>query len=144
MRLYDKVIRICGTTDFMKGLNYQANKVKLSKIEDEDDFREAYFNVTSERINFDYHVYLLLNKETEEIHDYSCTCPQYEKMDTCKHIAACILKYEDTLFNDEEIDPIEYQLNIGSQILDKFYEPKKSTIKKKLNLEIELEPTDSY
>ena len=144
MRLYDKVIRICGTTDFMKGLNYQANKVKLSKIEDEDDFREAYFNVTSERINFDYHVYLLLNKETEEIHDYSCTCPQYEKMDTCKHIAACILKYEDTLFTDEEIDPIEYQLNIGSQILDKFYEPKKSTIKKKLNLEIELEPTDSY
>ena len=144
MRLYDKVIRICGTTDFMKGLNYQANKVKLTKIKDEDDFREAYFNVTSERINFDYHVYLLLNKETEEIHDYSCTCPQYEKMDTCKHIAACILKYEDTLFNDEEIDPIEYQLNIGSQILDKFYEPKKSTIKKKLNLEIELEPTDSY
>lgn len=144
MRLYDKVIRICGTTDFIKGLNYQANKVKLTKIEDEDDFREAYFNVTSERINFDYHVYLLLNKETEEIHDYKCTCPQYEKMDTCKHIAACILKYEDTLFTDEEIDPIEYQLNMGSQILDKFYEPKKSTIKKKLNLEIELEPTDSY
>ena len=144
MRLYDKVIRICGTTDFMKGLNYQANKVKLTKIEDEDNFREAYFSVTSERINFDYHVYLLLNKETEEIHDYKCTCPQYEKMDTCKHIAACILKYEDALFTDEEIDPIEYQLNIGSQILDKFYEPKKSTIKKKLNLEVELEPTDSY
>ena len=144
MRLYDKVIRICGTTDFMKGLNYQANKVKLAKIEDEDNFREAYFSVTSERINFDYHVYLLLNKETEEIHDYKCTCPQYEKMDTCKHIAACILKYEDALFTDEEIDPIEYQLNIGSQILDKFYEPKKSTIKKKLNLEVELEPTDSY
>ncbi len=144
MRLYDKVIRICGTTDFMKGLNYQANKVKLTKIEDEDNFREAYFNVTSERINFDYHVYLLLNKETEEIHDYKCTCPQYEKMDTCKHIAACILKYEDALFTDEEIDPIEYQLNIGSQILDKFYEPEKSTIKKKLNLEVELEPTDSY
>ena len=31
MRLYDKVIRICGTTDFMKGLNYQANKIKLIK-----------------------------------------------------------------------------------------------------------------
>ena len=144
MRLYDKVIRICGTTDFMKGLNYQANKVKLTKIEDEDNFREAYFSVTSERINFDYHVYLLLNKETEELHDYKCTCPQYEKMDTCKHIAACILKYENALFNDEETDPLEYQLNLGSQILDKFYEPKKSTIKKKLNLEIELEPTDSY
>lgn len=144
MRLYDKVIRICGTTDFMKGLNYQANKVKLTKIEDEDNFREAYFNVTSERINFDYHVYLLLNKETEEIHDYKCTCPQYNKMGTCKHIAACILKYENELFTDEEIDPIEYQLNIGSQILDKFYEPKKPTIKKKLNLEVELETTDSY
>ncbi len=144
MRLYDKVIRICGTTDFMKGLNYQANKVKLTKIEDEDGIREAYFSVTSERINFDYHVYLLLNKETEEIHDYKCTCPQYGKMDTCKHIAACILKYEDALFNDDEIDPLEYQLNLGSQILDNFYKPKKSTIKQKLFLTINIETAQNY
>ena len=144
MRLYDKVIRICGTTDFMKGLNYQANKVKLIKTIDEDYYRRAYFNITSERIDKDYKVEVLVDKEDETIEDFFCTCPQYEKMDTCKHIAACILKYEDALFNDEEIDPMEYQLNIGSQILDKFYEPKKSTIKKKLNLEIELEPTDSY
>lgn len=144
MRLYDKVIRICGTTDFMKGLNYQANKVKLIKTIDEDYYRRAYFNITSERIDKDYKVEVLVDKEDETIEDFFCTCPQYEKMDTCKHIAACILKYEDALFNDEEIDPMEYQLNIGSEILDKFYEPKKSTIKKKLNLEIELEPTDSY
>ena len=144
MSLYDKVIRICGTTDFMKGLNYQANKVKLIKTIDEDYYRHAYFNITSERIDKDYKVEVLIDKEDATIEDFFCTCPQYEKMDTCKHIAACILKYEDALFNDEEVDPIEYQLNIGSQILDKFYEPKKSTIKKKLNLEVELEPTDSY
>ena len=144
MSLYDKVIRICGTTDFMKGLNYQANKVKLIKTIDEDYYRRAYFNITSERIDKDYKVEVLIDKEDATIEDFFCTCPQYNKMGTCKHIAACILKYENELFTDEEIDPIEYQLNIGSQILDKFYEPKKPTIKKKLNLEVELETTDSY
>ncbi len=144
MRLYDKVIKICGTTDFMKGLNYQANKIQLIKMEDTAYLRRAYFKVTSERINRDYDVQVLVDKDDETINDYSCTCPQYEKMDTCKHIAAAILKYQEELFMDDPLDPVAYQLNIGSQILDKFYEPKKSTIKKKLNLTIDLELSESY
>lgn len=144
MRLYDKVIRICGTSDFVKGLNYKANKVKLIKTEDIDYSRKASFSVTSERIERDYNVEILVDRMDEEIEDYYCTCPQYEKMDTCKHIAACILKYEDALFGDDTINPVEYQLNLGSQILDKFYKPKKSTIKKKLFLNIEIETAQSY
>ena len=144
MRLYDKVIRMCGTADFIKGLNYKANKVKLIKTEDEDYYRRAYFNVTSERIDKNYKVEILVDKVDEEIEDYFCTCPQYEKMDTCKHIAACILKYEDALFGDDTIDPIEYQINLGSQILDNFYKPKKSTIKQKMFLNIEIETEQNY
>ena len=144
MRLYDKVIRMCGTADFIKGLNYKANKVKLIKTEDEDYYRRAYFNVTSERIDKNYKVEILVDKDDEEIEDYFCTCPQYEKMDTCKHIAACILKYEDALFGDDTIDPIEYQINLGSQILDNFYKPKKSTIKQKMFLNIEIETEQNY
>ena len=144
MRLYDKVIKICGTTDFMKGLNYQANKIQLIKMEDTAYLRRAYFKVTSERINRDYDVQVLVDKDDETINDYSCTCPQYEKMDTCKHIAAAILKYQEELFMDDPLDPVAYQLNIGSQILDKFYEPKKSTIKKRLNLTVDLELSESY
>ena len=144
MRLYDKVIRICGTTDFMKGLNYQANKIKIIKMEDTDYLRRAYFKVTSERINRDYDVQVLVDKDDETINDYSCTCPQYEKMDTCKHIAAAILKYQEELFMDDPLDPVAYQLNIGSQILDKFYEQKKTTIKKRLNLTVDLELSESY
>ena len=60
MRLYDKVIRICGTTDFMKGLNYQANKVKLTKIEDEDGIREAYFSYQMEN-DFGIATFMALN-----------------------------------------------------------------------------------
>ena len=124
MRLYDKVIKICGTTDFMKGLNYQANKIKLIKMEDTAYLRRLILKVTSERINRDYDVQVLVDKDDETINDYSCTCPQYEKMDTCKHIAAAILKYQEELFMDDPLDPVSYQLNIGSQILDKFYDPK--------------------
>lgn len=144
MRLYDKVIRICGTTDFVKGLNYKANKVKLIKTEDEDNYRHAYFKVTSERIDKEYNVYISVDRENEEILKYTCTCPEYEKMDTCKHVAASILKYEDALFGDDILDPINYQLELGSQILDKFYKPKKSTIKQKLNLTIDIEIAQSY
>ncbi len=144
MRLYDKVIRICGTTDFVKGLNYKANKVKLIKTEAEDNYRHAYFKVTSERIDKEYNVYISVDRENEEILKYTCTCPEYEKMDTCKHVAASILKYEDALFGDDILDPINYQLELGSQILDKFYKPKKSTIKQKLNLTIDIEIAQSY
>lgn len=144
MRLYDKVIRICGTTDFVKGLNYKANKVKLIKTIDEDNYRHAYFKVTSERIDKEYNVYISVDRENEEILKYTCTCPEYEKMDTCTHVAASILKYEDALFGDDVLDPINYQLELGSQILDKFYKPKKSTIKQKLNLTIDIEIAQSY
>lgn len=144
MRLYDKVIKLCGTTDFVKGLNYKANKVKLIKTLDEDNLRHAYFKVTSERIDRNYDVYVMVSKDDEEILDYSCTCPQYAKMDTCKHVAASILKYEDALFGDDTTDPMEYQINLGSQILDNFYKPKKSTIKQKLFLDIEIETSQNY
>ena len=144
MRLYDKVIRICGTTDFVKGLNYKANKVKLIKTEDEDNYRHAYFKVISERIDKEYNVYISVDRENEEILKYTCTCSEYEKMDTCKHVAASILKYEDALFVEDVLDPINYQLELGSQILDKFYKPKKSTIKQKLNLTVDIEIAQSY
>ncbi len=144
MRLYDKVIHICGTSDFVKGLNYKANKIKLIKTEDFDNQRKADFSITSERIDKEYKVQILVDRNKEEIEEFFCTCPQYEKMDTCKHIAACILKYEDALFGDEEISPVEYQLNLGSQILDNFYKPKKSTIKQKLFLQVDIETAQNY
>lgn len=144
MRLYDKVIKLCGTNDFVKGLNYKANKVKLIKIIDDEPFRRAYFNVTSERINKDYKVEIIINKNEKTIDDFFCTCPQYEKMDTCKHVAACILKYEDALFNGEETDPFEYQLNLGTHILENFYKPTKQIIKQKLFLIVDIETAQSY
>lgn len=143
MRFYDKVIKICGITDFMKGLNYQANKVKLTNMDD-DILRKCEFKVNSERTNAVYNVTILVNPEEEEIHDFTCTCPQYMRMDTCKHIAACLLKYEDEIFSEDPIDPINYRLNIGTQILDNFYKPKSTNIKKKVSLEVNLESADNY
>lgn len=144
MRLYDKVIRLCGTTDFMKGLNYQANKVKLINIDDTDILRKCDFKVTSERTSEVYDVGIIVDPEDEEIHDFACTCPQYMRMDTCKHVAACLLTYEDEIFSEESIDPIKYKLNIGTQILNNFYKPKNKTIKKKVSLSVDLMPIDNY
>ena len=40
MKLYDKIIKICGTTNFMRGLNYQANKIKIIETEDIEKYRD--------------------------------------------------------------------------------------------------------
>ena len=142
MKLYDKVIRICGTTDFMKGLNYQSNKIKLIKSEKENIVKRNYFKIISERVDKEYDVEVITD-QNKNINDYFCTCPQYEKMDTCKHIAACILKYETEIFDEKEYKDTNYKYTLGLSILEKFNQ-KKPTIKEKLKLEVEIKKIESY
>lgn len=143
-KIYDKVIETFGPRDFLKGMNYQANKVKLIKVEEAFGNKILYSKVTSQRTDEKYDVTLTVGKKDKEIYDYTCTCPQCDMVGHCKHITACALKYQDILFNDENIDIGDYSLSIGSQILDSFYKPKKGKIKKKLTLEVELEIISNY
>ncbi|MDD6323698.1 MAG: DEAD/DEAH box helicase [Bacilli bacterium] len=144
MKLYDKIIKICGTTNFMRGLNYQANKIKIIETDDIEKYRDAKFQIQSEKIDRNYTVKITVDKENKNLEKYTCTCPEYQKMDTCKHIAACILKYEDALFNGETINPITYQLALGKKILDSFYDSKTNTIKKQIFLDVDIEKKESY
>ena len=131
----------------MRGLNYKSSSVKLIKSQD-DDFNNArtlFFKVKSERGSKLYDVKIDIDKTKDEISNYTCTCTQFRNYLSCKHIAACALKYEEELFQDEEpISDTDYKLNLSSKILDEFYKPKGNKIKKELMLEVTLFPEDDY
>ena len=146
-KLYNNLSRMLGPTAFMRGLNYKSSKVKI--IKSEEDYRHAsrklFFKVSSEKAYQTYDVTITIDKNEEELIDYSCNCPQFKNYLACKHIAAAAIKYEDELFADEEIKTEEeYALEISEEILDEFYTPKSNKIRKKLNLEINLTPENDY
>ena len=62
MKLYDKIIKICGTTNFMRGLNYQANKIKIIETEDIEKYIDAKFQIQSEKIDRNYTVKITVDK----------------------------------------------------------------------------------
>lgn len=142
--MYNYVSEEFGPSAFIRGLNYNAKYVKLVKTEIDDDKKELFFKVKSQRVDKYYNVNVSTDIEKEVIEDYDCDCPQFYNFYSCKHVAACILKYEDELFKAVNFDDMFYKLNISSQIIDEFYKPKSNKIKKKLNLEVSLNEGYDY
>lgn len=141
-KLYNYITDELGPSSFIRGLNYNSSYVRLTKTELKNKEKDLYFKVKSERTERHYNIWINTNIKEETIDDYECDCPQFRNYYSCKHVAACALKYEDKLFDEEEYSDKIYELSVSSQILDKFYKPKTNIIKKKLNLEVTLE--DSY
>ncbi len=141
-KIYNYITDELGPSSFIRGLNYNSSYVRLLKSQSLGEEKDLYFKVKSERAEKHYNVWISTNIENETIDDYECDCPQFRNYYSCKHVAACALKYEGELFSSEEYNDKTYELSVSTQIIDKFYKPKTNVIKKKLNLEIILE--DSY
>ena len=141
-KIYNYITEELGPSSFIRGLNYNSSYIRLLKTEVRGNEKDLYFKVKSERTEKYYNVWINTNIENETIDDYECDCPQFRNYYSCKHIAASALKYEEELYKDEDYNDITYELNVSSQIIDRFYIPKTNVIKKKLNLEITIE--DSY
>jgi len=92
-----------------------------------------YFVVDDYRY-YGYNNVYVISKD-DELRSFGCNCRQYYSKGTCKHIAACIIRYQDKIFSKPK-DAFE----IGADILKGFIsdKPKKNTIKEALRLEIEL------
>jgi len=141
-KIYNQIEAELGPSSFIRGLNYNSRYVRLTSTELDEEEKNLYFRVKSERTERYYDVWINTNIISEEIEDYECDCPQFMNYYTCKHVAAAAIKYEEELFDEKEYSDQTYKLNISSQILDRFYKPKTNVIKKRLNLEVTLE--DSY
>lgn len=143
-KIYNYVTEELGPSSFIRGLNYNARYIRLLKTDIYDGDKDLYFKVKSQRIEKYYNVWINTNIDNETIDDYECDCPQFRNYYSCKHVAACALKFEDELFSNKDYSDQTYQLNISSHIIDKFYRPKTNSIKKRLNLEITLDEGYDY
>lgn len=133
------------TTDLIKGTNYDKEKVNFEgkKILEKDSKTITcyHFEVDSESKPTYYDVYIYI-KSSNEIAKTLCDCKQYRSTNSCKHIAASLIKYYDEMFESIE----NLKTNISNDILKQFVPQEQNTIKKelKLTLSLEFKEKDNY
>ena len=123
-----------GYDSYNKGLHY--NKNYLRKIDDgvmQDKSKYFRFDVESESYNNYYDVVIIV-KKNEVVRRY-CSCLQYQKRHTCKHIAACMLKYQNELFKEPK-----NKFELSSDILKDYV---KDNSKEQVHIKIELDINDN-
>lgn len=134
MNYYDFLNRVVGSDSLSKARNYPYYLVDYEEAYEEEKQFVHLFNVRSQTTRKIYKVEITNNGE--EIYNAKCTCPQYEKAHTCKHIGACLLMYRYRIVSAYKVDILKE----SKKILDLFYEPDQALkIREKLNLEIGLE-----
>lgn len=135
----EKVINIVGDDNYIKGENYYPESIKLQKIIHLTKKNKIYkFEIESERINQKYNVDI--TTQNDEVILTYCSCPQFEKENKCKHIAACLIKEQTKIFNEEKNQKnIDISEKIFNNLLrNNLYE------KQQLNLELELNFNKNY
>lgn len=120
-----------GNDSITKGRAYPPYLIEYSEIfEEQKEFVHNFFvdSVTSDNI---YEV--TIKNNGDEIYDGTCTCLQYEKNHTCKHLAACLLYYRNSLYETRKKD--EYKESL--EILNLFYDPTKNlNVKERLKIRL--------
>lgn len=134
----DIVIDKLGMDSFFKGVQFDPYCIEYMGETKTTDFIRVDFEVESEHYYNFYDVSIFVKNNT--LLKGICSCPQYAKRGTCKHIAACILNNYDSIF---KIPKDSYE--ITTEFLNSFCESEKkaSLIKEQLNLEVELDLSGS-
>ncbi|MEG1143328.1 MAG: SNF2 helicase associated domain-containing protein [Bacilli bacterium] len=136
----DSLKQIISGYDIEKGLNYNKNCIELIETTKNNNITSYLFNIESQHTYKYYDVQIKI--VDNHIYGLSCTCPQYQAYRSCKHIAACAIKYSSLIFNKEEvIKNSTFTLKSNDFIS---YLKSNETIKKELNLEISFTTSNNY
>lgn len=119
--------------DLSRGIQYWPGYIEYSKREINNNNIVQIYNVESETASDIYTVKIFVSNG--EIIKGSCSCMRYEEANSCKHIAAVIVRRY-----DEIIEKSLTTEQVTENILSLFYKPKeeKKTIRKELKLTINL------
>lgn len=134
----EKIVKLVDNNNYLKGEKYNLNYVNLKKIIYLNKKNRIYkFDVESETTDKIYNVDIT-TEDNNVILTY-CSCPQFEKMNKCKHIAASLIKEQNKIF--EISNKVKKDLSdvILNNILNKI-----NLKKQQLNLELELNFKKSY
>ena len=136
------IYNLLNRIDIERGKDYYKGYIEYMGCDEKNDIATHSFLVESERTYDHYDVEVIV--KDNHIVDQSCDCPQHNLYGSCKHVAACILNYQDDIY---QITKEEKEFQISKYILDEFYRPSKKSdihLKKQLFLEIELTFNDGY
>lgn len=128
------VKKTLGTDSYLKGKNYSANISFADSNISNNGLSYYKFYAKSERILAYYNITIIMNKG--QIFRYSCSCLQFHEHNTCKHIAACFLRYSKDIF-PKPLTPFD----LSKKVLDYFSSNTQKTklAKEKLNLDVEFD-----
>lgn len=130
---YGYILGIVGRDSFVKGRWYDSNSIKREGVTKLASSFMHNYQVRSESSRRFYTVKIKNNGA--DIEGYSCSCPQFERAKTCKHIAAVLIDEYDTIASYEFID----KLTLSKEILASYKSNTLNTIKEKLDVDLEFE-----
>lgn len=130
--MIDELEKYVKISDLRKGMDYDNRKVKYVGTAGLLNGKNHRFIVSSEHTTRSYVVRIDIDEE-DEIINTSCTCPQFLLTDSCKHVAAVLIKFQNELFL---IDKKEQNKRKIMEFLNEIKQAslKKSTIKKEAKI----------
>lgn len=130
------ILDLIGYDSFTKGRVYPYSFVRYSGTSVYDDYFSHLFKVKSSSTNKWYPVQIMNNGS--EIKSFNCTCEQFKKAKTCKHIGAVLCQHIRYIYSKEIKNP----LKISKTILSAFDIKKTNKPKEKINVEFEFNVKD--
>lgn len=129
------------TTDFIKGKQYDKNKITLKSEKEKDgdysSLKVFSFEVDSETKPTYYDVTIIL-ENNKEIVRTTCDCKAFRNFQSCKHIGAVFVNYYEQIFKGNIINVNK----ITNEILNKFIPKEESLIKKELQVHLYINITE--
>lgn len=129
------------TTDFIKGKQYDKNKITLKSEKEKDgdysSLKVFSFEVDSETKPTYYDVTIIL-ENNKEIVRTTCDCKAFRNFQSCKHIGAVFVNYYEQIFKGNIINVNK----ITNEILNKFIPKEESLIKKELQVQLYINITE--
>ena len=130
---YRDLIDLLGYDSFLKARFYPYRYVRKMGVKKYEDSYIHEYLIRSEHTDKHYDVVIRNNGKT--IIDFSCSCPQFARAKTCKHIAA-ILNYH---YSEIEEFEIVDEYAVSKEILKKYIlnQSKANNIKSQLKIDVE-------
>ena len=129
------------TTDFIKGKQYDKNKITLKSEKEKDgdysSLKVFSFEVDSETKPTYYDVTIVL-ENNKEIVRTTCDCKAFRNFQSCKHIGAVFVNYYEQIFKGAIVNVHK----ITDEILNKFMPKEETLIKKELQIELYINITE--
>lgn len=130
---YSQIIKLVGREAFYDSQIFPASFIRNINIKKFDDYFIHEYSVKSNISNDLYDVKIKNNGE--KIFDFFCSCNDFQKNKTCKHVSAVLLRKFYEIARYEVIN----EKKISKGILNFYAREQKHTTREKLNISLELE-----